>query len=288
MLGSLTIHQPATVAEAAKLRAELGDDGAIYAGGSELLLVMKEGIGRWRHLIDVKGIAALRELRDAGGGLVIGATVTHRQLERSPVLRARFPMLADMEAQVANVRVRNVGTLGGNLCFAEPHSDPSTALLVYDARVVLAGPTAERTLPLADFVTGSYETALGADEVLARVDVPPPPARAVGAYLKFGYHERPTVGAAVLIVPAGDRVAEARVSVGCIGPTPARLGALEAGLAGMPLAALAAGIDARDGGFAGLDVVSDLHGSADYKREVAAVLVSRALADAAGRVRSAA
>ncbi|MBI2203912.1 MAG: FAD binding domain-containing protein [Candidatus Rokubacteria bacterium] len=288
MLGSLTIHQPATVAEAAKLRAELGDDGAIYAGGSELLLVMKEGIGRWRHLIDVKGIAALRELRDAGDRLDIGATVTHRDLERSPLLRARFPVLADMQAQVANVRVRNVGTLGGNLCFAEPHSDPSTALLVHDARVVLSGPTGARTLPLAEFVVGSYETALRADEVLVRIEVPAPPARAVGAYLKFGFHERPTVGVAALIVPAGDRIAEARVSVGCIGPTPARLAALEARLAGTSVTALAAGIDARDGGFADLDVVSDLHGSAEYKREVAAVLASRALAAAARRVRSAA
>lgn len=288
MLGGLTIHQPATVAEAAKLRTALGDDGAIYAGGSELLLVMKEGIGRWRHLIDVKGIAPLRELRDAGDRLVIGATVTHRDLERSPLLRARFPMLADMEAQVANVRVRNVGTLGGNLCFAEPHSDPSTALLVYDARVVLAGPAGERTLPLGEFVTGSYETALRADEVLVRIEVPSPPARAVGAYLKFGFHERPTVGVAALIVPSGEAVAEARVSIGCIGPAPTRLAALEARLAGTSLAALAAGIDARDGGFADVDVVSDLHGSAEYKREVAAVLVSRALAAAAGRVRSAA
>jgi carbon-monoxide dehydrogenase medium subunit len=285
VLGGLTIHQPASVAEAAKLRADLGAEAAIYAGGSELLLVMKEGLGAWRHLIDVKGIAPLRELRETGDRLVIGAAVTHRELERSAPLRARFPMLAEMEAQVANVRVRNVGTLGGNLCFAEPHSDPSTALLVHDARVVLGGAAGERTLPLHDFVTGSYETALGPDEILARIEVPAPPPRAVGAYLKFGFHERPTVGVAVLIVPSGGAVAEARVAVGCIGPAPTRLAALERRLAGTALSALAAGIDARDAGFADLDVVSDLHGSAEYKREVAAVLAARALAAAANRVR---
>lgn len=288
MLGPLTIHQPETAAEAAALRAQLGEDAAVYAGGSELLLVMKEGLGRWTHLIDVKAVAALRECRAGRAGLVIGAAVTHRELERSPLLSGPFALLQEMERDVANVRVRTVGTLGGNLCFAEPHSDPATALLVYDARVVLAGPGGERALPLAAFVTGSYETALGADEVLVRVEVPAPPAGAVGAYRKFGFHERPTVGVAVLLTPADGTVGEARVAVGCIGPMPARLPALEARLAGMPLAMVAGGIDARDGGFAELDVVSDLHGAADYKREVAAVLASRALAAAAARTRSAA
>jgi carbon-monoxide dehydrogenase medium subunit len=271
-----------------ELRARLGEDAAIYAGGSELLLVMKEGLGRWEHLIDVKGIPALGELTEAGDQLVIGAAVTHRRLERSPLLGGRYALLADMEAQVANVRVRNVGTLGGNLCFAEPHSDPATALLVYDARVILCGPAEERALPLDEFITGAYETALAGDEVLARIEVPAPPARAVGVYVKFGVHERPTVGVAVLLVAAGDSVSEARIAVGCLGPVPVRLARLEARLPGTPLSALKAGIDARDGGFADLDVVSDLHGSAEYKREVAAVLVSRALAAAVGRARRAA
>jgi carbon-monoxide dehydrogenase medium subunit len=288
MLGPLVIHQPSTVNEAALLRAQLGDEAAIYAGGSELLLVMKEGLGRWQHLIDVKAIPALHDVADAGDRLLIGAAVTHRTLERSPLLRARCPVLAEMEAQVANVRVRNVGTLGGNLCFAEPHSDPSTALLVHETRVVVQGPRAERALAVSEFITGSYETALGADEVLARIEVEVPPRGAVGAYLKFGFHERPTVGVAVLLVPRGNSVASARVAVGCLGPIATRLPMLEARLTGVPLAALEAGIDARESGLAALDVVSDLHGAADYKREIAAVLVSRALATAAGRARSAA
>jgi carbon-monoxide dehydrogenase medium subunit len=297
MLGALTIHQPATVAEATDLRARLGEDAAVYAGGTELLLVMKEGLGRWPHLIDVKGVAELHELADGGGTLRIGAAVTHRQLERSALVRGRVPLLAEVEREVANVRVRNVGTLGGNLCFAEPHSDPATALLVHDARVVLAGPRAPRVLPIAGFVVGSYETALGLDEVLVRVEVPAPPAGAAGAYLKFGFHERPTVGVAVLLVPSGDAVGEARVAVGCIGPVPVRLAQVEASLAGAPLAALAVLATtgpARDGGaraalrgnLAALDVVSDLHGTGEYKRHVAGVLVARALAAAAARARS--
>ena len=288
MLGPLVIHQPDTVGEAAVLRAQLGDTAAIYAGGSELLLVMKEGLGGWQHLIDIKAITALTELTDAGDRLLIGAAVTHRTLERSPLLRARFQVLAEMQAQVANVRVRNVGTLGGNLCFAEPHSDPPTALLVHDARVVLQGPRQARTLPVSEFITGSYETALGADEVMTRIEVGAPPPDAVGAYLKFGFHERPTVGVAVLLVPRGNSVATARVAVGCLGPLATRLPALEARLEGVSLATLEAGIDAREGELADLDVVSDLHGAADCKREVAAVLVARALATAARRAQRAA
>ena len=287
MLGPFEIHQPGRIAEAAELRARLGDDAAIYAGGSELLLVMKEGLGRWRHLIDVKTISALSELERRGDTLVIGAGVTHRRLERSPLLAGTWSLLGEMEAQVANVRVRTVGTLGGNLCFAEPHSDPPTALLVLGARVVLHGPRGERTLPLETFLVGSYETALGGDEVLARVEVDAPPAGAVSAYRKFGIHERPTVGVAALLVADGAVVREARMAVGCLAPTAVRLPALERRLTGVELRALARGFDCRGNAFADLDVVTDLHGSAEYKREVAAVLASRALAALAGRGQSA-
>ena len=290
MLPPFEIHQPATPAEAVALRVRHGESAALYAGGSELLLAMKEGLGAFEHLIDVKTIGGLDTLALApdGAALVIGAAVTHRALERSPLLRAHFPMLADMERQVANARVRAVGTLGGNLCFAEPHSDPPTALLVHGARVALAGAAGARRLPLADFLVGPYESALGPDEILTHVDVPLPPARAAGAYLKFGMHERPTVGVAVLLVPDEHRagLAEARVAVGCVGPVATRLPAVESALAGARLADLEAGWpDAARAGEA-LDAVSDLHGSADYKRAMAGVFVGRALALAARRARS--
>jgi carbon-monoxide dehydrogenase medium subunit len=290
MLPPFEIHQPATAAEAAALRARWGDAAALYAGGSELLLAMKEGLGRFERLIDVKTIGALHELALAGDVLAVGAAVTHRALERAPIVRARFPLLAEMERQVANVRVRAVGTLGGNLAFGEPHSDPPTALLVHGATVVLEGPAGGRRLALEAFLTGPYETALAPDEVLTRVEVAAPPPRSAGAYLKFGLHERPTVGVAALLVPAarGAAVAEARVAVGCVGPVPTRLGALEAQLAGASLATLEAGFAPAAAAGEGLDAVSDLHGSADYKRAMAGVFVKRALALAARRARAAA
>jgi carbon-monoxide dehydrogenase medium subunit len=289
MLPPFEIHQPATVAEAVALRARFGEAAALYAGGSELLLAMKEGLGRFEHLIDIKTIAGLDRIDVApDGGLGIGAAVTHATLERAAPLRRHFPLLAEMERQVANPRVRSVGTLGGNLCFAEPHSDPPTALLVHGATVVLEGSSGRRRLPLADFLVGPYASALGEDEVLTAVEVPAPRARAGGAYLKFGMHERPTVGVAVLLAAgAGDVVAEARVAVGCVGPVAARLDALEAALGGVALGALEAGWRAAESAGDGLDAVSDLHGSADYKRAMAGVFVKRALALAARRARGA-
>lgn len=285
MLPPFEIHPVSTPAEAVALRERYGPAAAVYAGGSELLLVLKEGLGGWEHLIDVKTIPALHELRrdEATGTLVIGGAVTHRRLERSPLVRQRFPLLARMAAQVANVRVRVVGTLGGNLCFGEPHSDPPTALLVHDARVVLHGGAGERRLPLRDFMVGPYETALAADEILTAVEVPAPPPRAAAAYLKFAVHERPTVGVAALVVPAPDgrHVAEARIAVGCVGPVATRLPALEDEARGAPLEALAERRAPRTPAGSLLDAVSDLHGSEDYKRHVASVLAARALAEAA-------
>lgn len=290
MLPPFEIHQPSTVAEAAALRARLGESAALYAGGSELLLAMKEGLGGFEHLIDVKTIPGLDAVDAAADGtLTIGAAVTHRMLERSPLARQHFPLLAEMERQVANPRVRSVGTLGGNLCFADPHSDPPTALLVHGATVVLEGAGGRRRLPLAEFLVGPYESALGEDEILTAVEVAAPPPRAASAYLKFGMHERPTVGVAALLVPdPRGAVAEARIAVGCVGPVATRLGALEAALGGLPLAAVEAGWSAADHAGDDLDATSDLHGSADYKRAMAGVFVKRALALAARRATAAA
>jgi carbon-monoxide dehydrogenase medium subunit len=140
-------------------------------------------------------------------------------------------------------------------------------------------------MALADFLIGPYETALRADEILIRVEVPAAPARAVGAYLRFGMHERPTVGVAVLVVPneRGTAVAEARLSVGSVGPVAVRLPALEAELTGVPLDRLQLGWPPAERAGETLDAVSDLHGSADYKRAMSGVFVKRALAVAARR-----
>src|SRR5712692_4964976 len=205
VLRPFALYQASTVAEASEVLAREGRDAVVYAGGTEILLVLKEGLLRVGSLVDVKRIPGLSEIRAENGHLAIGATATHHAVERSPIVRERCPLIAGVARHVANIRVRSVGTVGGNLAFADPHSDLATLFLLFDARVVLWGQQAEREMSLADFVLGPYETARRDGEVLTAVRLTPWPAGAAGAYLKFGIHERPTLGAAAVLTLDGER-----------------------------------------------------------------------------------
>src|SRR4029450_12622961 len=151
MLRPFALHRPATVAEASEILAQEGRDAALYAGGTELLLILKEGLLRVNSLVDVKRLPGLADIRADDGHLLIGATVTHRTVEHAPEVHARCPLIARVARHVANVRVRSVGTVGGNLAFADPHSDLATAFLLFDATVRLATRAGERELALRDF-----------------------------------------------------------------------------------------------------------------------------------------
>src|SRR6058998_652180 len=170
-LRKFTIHQPKTVAEASQMLAEYGDKGRLYAGGTELLLAMKHDLLRYEHLVDVKTIPDLNKIERKNGSLMIGGTVTHRAIERSPLVRANLPVLAEMETKVANIRVRATGTLGGNLCFAEPHSDPATLLLALDAKAQVHGKSGQKTVAIDKLITGAYETSFSTDEILIAVEI---------------------------------------------------------------------------------------------------------------------
>jgi aerobic carbon-monoxide dehydrogenase medium subunit len=289
VLRPFTLHRPATADEACALLARLGEDAVAYAGGTELLLLMKLGLLRPRHLVDVKRIPDFAAIA-AGPRLAIGATVTHRAVERSALVQARCPLVASVARHVANVRVRNVGTVGGNLAFADPHSDLATLFLALDATVELVSPRGRRELTLDDFVRGPWETARAPDELLALIRLPQAAANVAAAYVKFGVHERPTLGVAVALglEPArggsGPRVAAARVAVGCVSPRPTRAQAAEARLQGVAVAELedVAGAMA-EAAAASVDPADDLYGSADYKREMVSVFARRALRVAAGR-----
>ena len=289
MLRPFTLHRPETAEEACALLARLGEDAAPYAGGTELLLLMKLGLLRPPHLVDVKRIRELGALSD-GGRLTIGATVTHRALERSALVRERCPLVVSVARHVANVRVRNVGTVGGNLAFADPHSDLATLFLALDARVELVSPRGRRELALHEFVRGPWETARRPDELLACVRFTPWPSRAA-AYVKFGVSERPTLGIAVALGLNGvgrgaGRIQDARIAVGCVGPRPVRMPTAEARLRDVAVDQVDDVIGAvGDAAASGADPADDMHGSADYKREMVAVFVRRALRVAAARAR---
>ncbi len=285
MLHPFALYRPTTLSELGDLLAEHGNDAAVYAGGTELLLLLKEGLLRVRCLLDVKRVQGLGEIASNNGGITIGATVRHRAVEQSPLVRERCPVLAGVSAHVANVRVRHVGTVGGNLAFADPHSDLATICLAFDGAVSLWSRAGERQIPLGDFVLAPYETARREDEIVTSVRLRPWPPGTVGAYLKFGIYERPTLGVALAVtMSASGQVSEARLAVGCVGPRPRRLPDVEQEMIGATAEDLAdAAKPLADAAAEVVETLADLHGSADYKREMTRVFVRRAVATVAAR-----
>jgi carbon-monoxide dehydrogenase medium subunit len=264
------------VAEAVGLRARYGEDAAVYAGGTELLLAMKLGVARWPHLIDIKPIEALRTVSVTRDLLRIGATVTHWDLERDPAVANALPAFARLESNVANVRVRAAGTLAGNLAFAEPHADPPALLVALGARVVLEGAAGQRVLPVSGLITGMYQTAIGPDELIVAIEIPLPSPDVRISYVKFQVLERPSVGvAAVATVRDGRFVGAPAVVIGAVDEVPRAVPTAElAGAnAGDPRTADALAQAAR----AAVDPTDDLAGTAEYKRHVVGVFARRAL-----------
>ena len=274
------LHRPRSLEEATELVDRYGEDAAFYCGGTELLLLLKLGFSAFGHLVDLKRIDELEGIRVENGELVVGASVTHRELERSDLVRERLPALAAMERGVATLRVREVGTLGGNLCFSDPHSDPATFLLALDAVVECRrGGEAVRRIPIADFVVGPYQTALRPGDVLTSVRIPVPPEGAAVAHAKFAFHERPTATVACLARVDDGRIAEARIAVGSVGARPVRATAAEEALSGAPVDELGGGVLAEAGELAAeaAAAVDDANGSSDYKAQLVRVLVGRTL-----------
>lgn len=276
MLRRFDVHRATSVAEAVQLRGLFGEDAAIYAGGTELLLAMKMGVARWPHLIDVKTIAALGEIASTQDTLRIGATATHWDIERSALVANALPAFARLEANVANVRVRAAGTLGGNLAFAEPHADPPAMLIALGARVVLEGKRGSRSLAVAELITGMYETAIGPDEIVVAIEIPLPAKDARVAYVKFQILERPSVGVAAVATLREGRFAGApRVVVGAADEIPRVV----------PTAQFA-GADARDAvtreaiaeaARLAVEPLADLAGGVEYKRHLVGVFAQRAI-----------
>jgi carbon-monoxide dehydrogenase medium subunit len=278
------ILRPTTLAEASRELRRYGEAARVYAGGSELLLLLRHGLVDCDYLVDVKQIPELARFEWDGRVLHIGAGITHRQLEQSPVVREHVPVLAEVEAKVANVRVRNIGTIGGNLCFSDPHSDPGTLMLVYDATVELRRGRARRRMPLEDLWLGSYETVLEPDELLATVNLPALPPGMAAAYDRVERYERPSVGIAAAAAQQGGRLTGVRLAVGCVGPKPIRLHELEGRLIGLRLDEAQRAIREAQAEIAALlEPVDDIHGSVGYKNYIVPVLLGRTLERATER-----
>jgi aerobic carbon-monoxide dehydrogenase medium subunit len=278
LLPRFTIDQPASLGEASEMLLAYGEEGVAYAGGTELLLAMKQAGLRYRHLVDIKTIPGLNAIEERDSTVRIGALATHWVLERSSLLQARLPALVELEAHVANTRVRATGTLGGNLCFAEPHSDPATLLLCMEARLHAVGPQGRRDLSIEDFLAGPYEVALEQGELLEAISVPflRPGQRAM--YRKFQVHERPMLGLALVLdlAEGPGQIREVRVAIGSASPTPRRSRAAESLLAGAASSVERQLDEAADILADEAELLDDLEGSAEYKRHLVHVYLRRA------------
>lgn len=279
MIPRFQFLRPRSLTDAFAAFAGTGGDAAWISGGTEILQVMKMGLAQFGTLIDVKGIADLHGLRaDEDGALIIGAGTTHRIIERSPIVREQVPALAALAADIANIRVRNTGTIGGNLAFAEPHSDPATFLLACDTTIHLAGPRGDRELGVGDFILGPLWTAREEDELLVSIRIPAAATGVSRGYAKLAFFERPAASVAVSLAVEDGIVTQATVAVGSLTEVPTvvpRAGDLLTGreTRSDTLGQILSGtVDVFDD----LDIVADHNGSADYKRHLAGVLLGRA------------
>jgi len=277
--------QPRTADEAIALLQEHGDDAQIVAGGAMLLILMQQGLLSPGVLVSLSSIDALAGCEDNAGGLRIGATATLRQIEQSSLVAERFPILREALLQVANVRVRNVATLGGHLAHSDPHLDLPPVLVALGASVQLRGPAGSRELPLEDLFTGHYENALESGEMIVSIVVPAPQSGWHGTYLKYCSltpTDWPTVGVAAIVRANGDRIAEARVVAGSVAERPLRLAEAERLLTGQrPTPELLGEVGAAYA--AAADPLADVRGSEEYKRKMTGVFVKRAISEAARR-----
>lgn len=273
-------HEPDSVPEALELLARYGDDARLVAGATAFTLLWRQGLLRPGHVIGLRRIASLRGITTAGGGLVIGATVTHRAIERSDEVARYCPAITRTFASVATVRVRNQATLGGNLAHADPAQDPPPMLMALGAEVVATSASSERAIPLEGLFVDVFTTSLRGDEILTAVRLPALAAGTRATYFKFlprTADDYATVSVAAALRLADDgSVADVRVALGACGPTPVRARSVEAALKGVRpdprrIAEAAASVVADIAPF------DDARGSAAYKRDMARVWIDRAL-----------
>ncbi len=281
---SFDYHAPRTLPEALALLGQLGDEAKVLSGGQSLLPLLKLRFVQPAHLVDIGRIPGLDYIKEEGGVLKIGALAREASLEASDLVRSRYPILADTAAVIADPIVRNLATVCGNLAHGDPANDHPATMLALGAEVVATGPKGARTIPIAQFFTGLFTTALQPTEVLTEIRIPTPPPGSGGAYVKLERKvgDFATAGAAAFLVLKGGLIERAGIGLTNAGPAPIKVTAAESYLAGKRAdeAAFAeAGRLARAAARPG----TYRRGSVEYKKEMARVLTVRALRKAAQR-----
>ena len=277
---------PGSLEDCVRTLAARGPDAKLVAGGTDLLPQLKNGMLRTGCVVDLSGVSQLRQLATANGsGLRIGAAVTARALEKDPRVQQTYPSIAESGALVGSVQVRNLATLGGNLCNAAPSADMAPPLLALDAEAVITGPKGERRVPIATFFTGVRRTVLAPDEILVEIVVPNPGAHSGGNYLRHTPRREldiAVVGVASQLTLANGVCTKARIALAAVAPVPLRATAAEQALEGQAVTA-----DrikrAADLAVDAARPISDQRGSAEFRSHLVRVLTRRTLTTALAR-----
>ena len=279
-------HAPTTLRQALAILRRYPGEAKVLAGGHSLLPVMKLRLSQPSHVVDLAGIEGLSYIREQNGGLAIGPMTTYYTLESSPVVRQRAPMLAEPAAQVADLQVRNKGTIGGSLAHADPAGDFSAVALALEARIRTSGAGRARRVPADRFFVDIFTTTLGESELITEVVIPDSPPRTGSSYQKFANkasHFAIVGVAAVVTLDTQGRCQRVRIGVTGAGPKPVRARASERYLTGRePSEQNLAGAAQRAS--AGIECLEDLHGSAEYREHLIGVMAGRALQQAVSRV----
>ncbi len=278
-------HRPASIQEAIKLLEKYGEAARVIAGGTSLILVMREKLIQPAHLVSIAELRGLDSISlDDNGDLRIGASATHRSIEKNLNVRERFSVLAEMEADLGSVQLRNRGTIGGSLCHAEPLSDPPTVLVALKGEVMLRGSDGDRQVPVEQFIKGYYETDMRPNEILTQVRVPKLPLHTGCSYFKLVGRkamDKPFVGVCVVITLGKDKQVceDIRIALGAVSDKPERAKGAEEFLLGKRVIEIFDGASIEAGRLAMLDVepFSEVRCSGEYKKRMVGVMVNRTI-----------
>jgi carbon-monoxide dehydrogenase medium subunit len=278
-------HRAGSLKEAAAILTQLGEGAKLLAGGQSLIPLMKLRFANPAHLVDLNFISGTSYIKEENGALRFGALTRHAEIEASAAA-AKIPILHDCATGIADVQVRNRGTIGGSLAEADPSGDWAAVLSTLSTAIRCLASSGERTVSLADFVKDAYTTALAHDELVSEVVVKVPPKGSGGAFLAFKRSAPvyPTASAAVQLTMDSDVCQDAAIALGCVGLTAIKARDAEEALRGQPLTERSIA-NAMEAARAAADPQTDMRGSADYKRTLVGALVKRAIEIAARRAR---
>lgn len=280
---SFDLLKPQSLAEASELLARHGDEARPIAGGTTLVILLKQRAVHYPYLVDLQSIPGLDQIKQEEDGIRIGALVTHRAVELSPLIQRSFPAVAEAFRSIGNVRVRQTASVGGNLAHADYRLDPPPPLLLHGAEITAFGPNGSRTIPLKDFFRGLYETALAPGEILVDVKIPAMAAGSSAVYLRYSAlsaNDWPCLGVAVLLAKENGRCQELRLALGGVASTPLLIRGIDfvrdQNLDPSLVREVVRVVDEQ------ISPLSDFRGSEWYKRRMVEVFVKRAIAQAAG------